>query len=159
VTSRFRRAAAAIVAATLLTITLVGPVAAQPYRVFVVPLTGAQEVCASPGTPGTCADQNAIGLAILRISPTTDRVCFRVLWAGIDGTVWGGHIHGPALPGTNAGVVVPLFMRDLPGSFGTTSGCLTDADADAIVAFPRQYYVNIHSTVYPDGAIRGQLRF
>jgi hypothetical protein len=38
------------------------------------------------------------------------------------------------------------------------AGTVTDEElADAILADPANYYVNVHTTVCPDGAVRGQL--
>lgn len=71
-----------------------------------------------------------------------------------------GHIHQGAA-GVNGPVVVTLFSG--PNSDrrikdkGTTSAPINGAIADAICASPQNHYVNYHTTVYPGGAIRGQL--
>jgi hypothetical protein len=72
------------------------------------------------------------------------------------------HIHGPGAPGVNAGVVLQLI-----GPFGATSGSLSGSGtlaqggfstADLIAAMiAGNTYVNVHSTQYPGGEIRGQL--
>jgi hypothetical protein len=57
-------------------------------------------------------------------------------------------------------VVVPLFVGVAFSGTGSTSGCTTNVDRDLILAIirdPANYYVNIHSSVFPAGAIRGQL--
>jgi hypothetical protein len=69
-----------------------------------------------------------------------------------------GHIHvGRA--GTNGGVVQGLFSS--PGNSDseiTHSGSASNPTvAAAICADPSNYYVNYHTTVFPGGAIRGQL--
>ena len=46
--------------------------------------------------PDVCGDPDAVGTAHIVVSPAADRVCFRLKWSGIDGAVWGAHIHGPA---------------------------------------------------------------
>ena len=53
---------------------------------------------------------------------------------------------------------MPLFVNASFGSTGKTRGCVSaNGLADDIVANPTAYYMNIHSTVYPGGAVRGQL--
>jgi hypothetical protein len=37
-------------------------------------------------------------------------------------------------------------------------GCTTSSFADAIASNPSNYYVNVHSSTFPGGAIRGQLQ-
>lgn len=127
-------------------------------------LTGDQEVIGTTcAPPAVCGDPDAIGTAKVQIVPALDRVCVRIDWTGIDGQVWGAHIHGPSTPTTAAPILVPLLMLT-PGADDNLSGtdsidvCVTDADADAIAANPSAYYLNVHS--FPDfnpGAIRAQL--
>jgi hypothetical protein len=149
--------AAALVTGLLLVLTT-ATVTADSQRAFTakLTLTGAAEV---PG-PG---DPDAVGTAKVQIVPALDRVCVRIDWTGIDGQVWGAHIHGPASTTESAGILVPLLMLT-PGAADNLSGtdsldvCVTDADADAIAANPSAYYLNVHS--FPDfnpGAIRAQL--
>lgn len=71
------------------------------------------------------------------------------------------HIHLGAA-GTNGPVEVNLaWPQD-----GDAADCLTEGEAgkgldpgevQRILANPHDYYINVHNTVYPDGAIRGQL--
>jgi hypothetical protein len=114
-------------------------------------LVGAEEV---PG-PG---DSNATGFAALTLNPGRETICFDLDWADIDGDVVAAHIHVGAA-GVAGPVVVPLAGTSGPGSGGSASGCM-DVDRALVVAIrraPSDYYVNVHSTDYPAGAIRGQL--
>ena len=143
---RRRTSLIALLAALSLVLTLSVTVAsAESQRAFAarIQLTGAQEV--------PPADPDATGTAIIVVVPAIDMVCWNLDWENIDGTVVAAHIHGPAPVGVNAGVLVPLTVDP-------AQGCTTDVDADNIAADPSMYYVNIHSTTYPGGAIRGQLQ-
>jgi hypothetical protein len=120
-------------------------------RPFSTTLTGAAEV---PG-PG---DPDASGTAFITLNQGQGEVCFDLSWAGIDGTVTAAHIHiGSA---TEAGdVVVGLFAGAFEGT-DSASGCVSDVSEELIKDIrqnPENYYVNIHSSVFPAGAIRGQL--
>ena len=116
------------------------------------PLTGAQEV---PG-PG---DPDASGTADIVLNQGERTVCFELTWANIDGTVTASHIHRGAA-GVAGPIVVPLFVS---GSFSGTdaaSGCAENVSPALIKEIrknPSAFYVNVHSTVFPAGAIRGQL--
>jgi hypothetical protein len=120
-------------------------------RPFATTLTGAAEV---PG-PG---DPDASGTASITLNQGQGEVCFDLSWAGIDGTVTAAHIHVGAA--TVAGpVVVPLFAGAFQ-STDSTSGCVSGVSEELIKAIrqdPENYYVNIHSSVFPAGAVRGQL--
>jgi hypothetical protein len=120
-------------------------------RPFTTTLTGAAEI---PG-PG---DPDASGTASIQLNQGQGEVCFGLSWADVDGTVVASHIHvGSA---TVAGpVVVPLFVDQSFSGTGSASNCVA-ADEELIKAIrqnPEGYYVNVHSTVFPAGAIRGQL--
>ena len=105
-------------------------------------LTGAAEVPA-----GATA-----GSGTAEITVTGRKVCWDFTVKGIGAPV-AAHIHkGKA--GKAGPVVVPL------GATYKRQGCTTTtaATAKAIVATPGAYYVNIHTTKFPSGAVRGQLR-
>jgi hypothetical protein len=120
-------------------------------RPFSTTLTGAAEV---PG-PG---DPDASGTAFITLNQGQGEVCFDLSWALIDGTVTAAHIHvGPA--GVAGDVVVPLFAGALAGT-DSASGCISGVSEELIKAIrqdPASYYVNVHSDVFPAGAVRGQL--
>lgn len=117
-------------------------------RPFTTTLTGAAEV---PG-PG---DPDGSGTASLTLNPGLEQVCFKLSVSNIALPATGAHIHiGTA--DVAGPVVVPLAA---PDASGTSSGCV-HADRDLIVAIlqnPEGYYVNVHSTEFRAGAVRGQL--
>ena len=121
-------------------------------RPFSTALTGAEEV------PGP-ADPDASALASLTLNQGRGEVCFDLSWEDIDGTVVAAHIH-EAPVGVAGPIVVPLFTDTaLPGT-GSATACVADVSRDLIKDIrqnPEDYYVNMHSTVFPAGAVRGQL--
>ena len=118
-------------------------------RKFTVVLTGAEE---APG-PG---DPDGIGLAVLRLNPGTEQVCFDITVENITLPATGAHIH-EAPAGSPGPIVVPLTA---PDETGHSSGCV-DADRDEILEIirePEDYYVNVHTLPnFGPGAVRGQL--
>jgi hypothetical protein len=149
-----RRLVAVPLALALLLVT-VGAIAASasaggsgPVVLTASRMTGEQEV---PG-PG---DADGIGRARITLYTDLDIVCWRIRVAHIDLPGTAAHIHeGEA--GVGGGIVVTLAAPDPSGS---SQGCSAadPATIDAIVADPAGYYVNVHNTPYPAGAIRGQL--
>jgi hypothetical protein len=118
-------------------------------RKFTVVLTGAEE---APG-PG---DPDGIGLAVLRLNPGTQQVCFDITVENITLPATGAHIH-EASPGSPGPIVVPLTA---PDETGHSSGCV-EADREEILEIirePEDYYVNVHTLPnFGAGAVRGQL--
>jgi CHRD domain len=86
-------------------------------------------------------------------------VCFDLSWAGIDGTVVAAHVHAAPV-GVAGPVVVPLFTGVALSGTDSASGCVTGVSEELLKAIrhdPASYYVNVHSSVFPAGAARGQL--
>lgn len=109
-------------------------------------MTGSQEV---PG-PG---DPDGSGTAEITIVDATDNVCWDLNVRDI-APATAAHIHRGAT-GVDGPPVVTL---DAP-SDGSNEGCTAAPGslADEIEANPAAFYVNVHNTEYPNGAIRGQL--
>lgn len=126
-------------------------------RKFSTDLTGEAEVT-SAGVPNQ-GDLTATGSARVIVNPGQSRVCWEIT-TGDDFTagttlIVGAHIHVGAST-TTGPVVVPLTAT----IDGTSTGCanVTRELADAIRKTPENYYVNVHTNLFPAGAIRGQLR-
>ena len=144
---------ASLATTTLLLGMAAGPaLAARPVFVFQALLTPEAEVPPSP-------DENAIGHATVLVIPESDLVCWVVSWNRVDGTtVHAAHIHGPATTEQSRPPIVTFFQGVPHGTTDTDRGCTTSAAwADAIVADPSMFYVNVHSDAIGAGAIRGQL--
>jgi hypothetical protein len=109
-------------------------------------LLGANEV---PG-PG---DPDGSGTAVISANPSKERLCFELDVAGIEPAT-AAHVHdGPA------GVAGPVVVGLAPPTSGSSSGCIA-ADKSLLKDIkknPEEYYVNVHNSEYPAGAIRGQL--
>jgi hypothetical protein len=93
------------------------------------------------------------GHATVVVDPPKGTACYIVNVGGLP-DVTAAHIHLGG-PGENGRVVVPF---DTPDG-GTAGGCaqVTAEVAQALIANPGGYYVNVHTRQFPAGAIRGQL--
>ena len=138
-----------LVIAVLAAMLIVTSVASAGGRPFTTTLTGAAEV---PG-PG---DPDGSGTASLTLNPGLGEVCWDIDVSGVALPATAAHIHS-APAGQPGPVVVPLSA---PDATGHSSGCAEDVSRELILAIlqnPEQYYVNVHTTEYPAGALRGQL--
>ena len=115
---------------------------------FTTTLTGEAEVPVTGDPDGT-------GTATIMLFPSSSEVCWEIEVSGITLPASAAHIH-EAPAGSPGGVVVTLSAPDESGS---ASGC-TSVDREQIVDIlqdPDEYYVNVHNSDYPGGALRGQL--
>ena len=109
-------------------------------------MTTAQEV---PPTTGTGS-----GTAMFTVDSGAKTVSWKVSWMGLTGDAVAAHIHGPAGPGANAGVVVNLAPSGVKNPL-EGSAPLTDAQLADLMA--GKDYVNVHTAANKGGEIRGQI--
>jgi hypothetical protein len=84
-----------------------------------------------------------------------DTLCYGITVANL-GKPTMAHIHSGAA-GKNGDPVVTL-RQPSNGNPGSSSGCVEDVGGlDNIFSTPAQFYVNVHTSDFPDGAARGQL--
>ncbi len=93
------------------------------------------------------------GEAAASLDTTTHELTYDVTFKGLSSEVTAAHIHGPAGPGKNAGVVVPLGTAPKSPIHGTAK-LTTEQERDLSSGM---LYVNVHSKNNPSGAVRGQL--
>jgi hypothetical protein len=126
-----------------LTLTTSGALAAT----YVASLDGLQEV------PPHASPASGTATAVL----TGNTLSLSGSFSGLLGNFTASHIHN-APAGTNGGVVFPLTVVSggTSGTFAATNVfVLTAAQLAALQA--GNYYVNVHSQLWPGGEIRGQL--
>ena len=128
-------------AAVFATATPAQAAAQRPHSTsFIAFMNGHNEVPA--------ADPDATGLAMFRLKQNR-QLCWVIITRKVDGTLMDAHIHA-GVAGQNGPVAVPLSLW--PGCTRITSKL-----ARALRDNPGAFYANVHSSTYPNGAIRGQL--
>ena len=113
-------------------------------QTFRATLSAAAEVPANAST--------ATGTMEASFDKASSVLKWRVSYSGLTGPATAGHIHGPALPGANAGVVVPF-----PSIASPAEGAATLTPAQVADLMAGKWYVNIHTAQNPGGEIRGQV--
>lgn len=107
------------------------------------PITGNQEVPPVP-TPGA-------GKGSAWLNRNNRRLNWNISYGGLLGAVTSAHFHGPALPGSNAGVQVSL------GTANPNSGSTVLSTSQASDVTSGLWYANVHTTAFAGGEIRGQV--
>lgn len=118
----------------------------QKVDIYEARLAGTQEV-----PPVNSAGS---GTAEIQVNTNTNVLTWKVTYTGLSGTATGAHIHGPASPGQNAGVVVPF--TNVTAQPITGQATITPAQYGDLAA--GRWYVNVHTAANPGGEIRGQLQ-
>jgi hypothetical protein len=127
------------VTAIVLLLGLTGPASAQNYSAT---LEGSQEV------PPNASSASGTGLFTL---DGANLLHYNIVFSGTASET-GAHIHGAAPVGVNAGIVFALPLGNPKIGFVGPLTAAQVADLNAGL-----YYVNIHSTAFPGGEIRGQI--
>jgi hypothetical protein len=104
----------------------------------------------------TGGPKDAYGVSFVTVDDTTGQVCYEIQAAGLKLPAKAAHIH-KGLKGKDGDVVVPFTSA--PDANGFSGGCVK-ADKTLvgdIADNPSNYYVNVHTSDFAAGAIRGQL--
>ena len=94
------------------------------------------------------------GNAQVWLNKETGGLRWKVDYSGLTGPATMAHFHGPADPGANAGVVVPV-KPPIPSPSFEGEATITPAQAQDLLA--GKWYFNIHTAKNPGGEIRGQV--
>ncbi|MCZ2496301.1 CHRD domain-containing protein [Xylophilus sp. Kf1] len=94
------------------------------------------------------------GNAQVWLNKETGGLRWKVDYSGLSGPATMAHFHGPAEPGANAGVVVPV-KGAIPLQSFEGEAAITPAQVQELLA--GKWYFNIHTAKYPGGEIRGQV--
>jgi hypothetical protein len=111
-------------------------------KLFSTNLTSAQEVPSNSST--------ATGTSTLLLSADEMTAKVSLTFSGLSSAQTAAHIHGPADPGVNAPIIFPLPNGQV-SNFMITLNATQLADLKA-----GKHYVNVHSTNFMGGEIRGQ---
>ncbi len=107
--------------------------------------------------PGPAKARGTATVVISRPKTGPGTICVLMTAFNIKLPATASHIHrGPE--GVAGPVVVPLQP---PDAFGRSSACTTGVDRaliKEILTTPYNFYVNVHTTDFPNGAMRGQLQ-
>lgn len=115
-------------------------------RLLTAVLSGAEEVPGPDNPDGS-------GTAAISVKPSAERLCLELTASNI-APATAAHVHDAP-----AGVAGPVVVTLVPPTSGSSSGCVTADRAllKDIKKNPSEYYINVHNTEFPAGAIRGQL--
>ena len=92
-------------------------------------------------------DSKGKGTAQLTYDTTSKELTWTITFDGLSGAATAAHFHGPAEPGKNAGVAVPIGQTVTSPASGKAT--LTDAQAADLMA--GRWYVNIHTAANKGG--------
>ena len=117
-------------------------------NVFKASLSGSQEVPPNAST--------ATGTATVVLSDDRTTISVDVTFTGLTTPATVAHIHGPAVPGMTAPPIIPL--TDFPTTTSGTYSHKFPITPEQIEELANALtYLNIHSSTFPNGEIRGQL--
>lgn len=114
---------------------------------FTANITSAQEV------PSNGSTATAYGRVFVNESAGT--LTYTVVFSGLTSNQVASHIHAPGVVGVNGPVIINLGA--VGGTSGTITGTANITPAQINLMRSHQTYINIHTTNFPGGEIRGQL--
>ncbi len=104
-------------------------------------------------SPEGTANTKPSGTARATLDTNTELLKYKITYAGLSGPVQAAHFHGPAAPGTSAGVLVPIpgpYHSGMSGSVKVSAQAAQDLEEG-------RTYINLHTAAQPDGEARAQM--
>ena len=124
--------------------------AALPASAEVVALTATLSA-ASEVPP---VQSSGSGSAAITFNTETRSLTWEVQVRGLTAPVTASHFHGPSTTAANAGVMVPIAKAGDQSPFKGSATLNPEQAADLMAG---RWYVNVHTSTYPPGEIRGQV--
>lgn len=127
-------------------------------RSLLTPTSGgtALQVFMTGEAESPAGDPVGTGTATIRLRSGQGQVCFRIQVQNITLPSAGAHIHRGGDDVASGPIVVQLRA---PNASGSSSGCVSASRGlvAQMLANRTGFYVNVHTTDFPGGAVRGQL--
>lgn len=105
--------------------------------------------------PQAATPSTGTGTYSVTVNRNTNLISISGSYTGLTTPVTVAHLHGPAWFGIPAGVLIGLVTTG--GTVGTYSGGLTVTDTVLDHILDGFTYVNVHTSMFPAGEIRGQV--
>lgn len=130
--------------------TIVLGLVSQPASATIINLIA--EMDGPKANAGAGTGSAGIGTGTVTLDDVTGLMNWSITWGGLIGAPAAMHFHGPANPNQNAGVQVDTGVAGPPvvGNTILAAAQMTDLLAGL-------WYLNLHTTAFPGGEIRGQV--
>jgi hypothetical protein len=101
-------------------------------------------------------DEDGTGSAEVTLKPQKGKVCFVIEFEDIENPT-AGHIH-KGLKGDDGPIKIEFFEGEAQSSPIDDCVKAEEKQINKVAKNAERYYVNLHNSEFPDGAIRGQLK-
>jgi CHRD domain len=147
-------ALAGVAALALGATALIGTAGGEQGRAAATTDVGLVATLTGTAEPGG-GDRDGRGAAYVLVTST--KICYGLVVNSVAKPT-AAHIHR-GRTGVNGPIVLPL-RTPTAGNHGQSGGCVSGTSTlrSQLKSTPTQFYVNVHNTAFPNGAIRGQLR-
>jgi Cu/Zn superoxide dismutase len=127
-----------------------GQILTAPAQIFAATLLGSEQV------PPTTSSATGTGKVFLNAAE--NQIIISLTFSGLTSDATGAHIHGPASPGANAGILFDFSGAVPPTTSNTIVPQTFSITPDQVAQLKAgQFYFNIHTATFGNGEIRGQI--